>query len=534
MMLTEEEFAVAFPAENDFIERKLGVSGKALQDAAVAFSNAEGGVVLIGVDDSGVVYGKEPTPGTELAIHRALSETRNLARYWLHRLVVGEKPITVLAVDQGMEGLAQTPNGRPLIRKGASNAPLFGAELQRLVAERSLKRFDAGDSGVPLAQASDERVAWLATAFEWSGSVEVSERLEEHGLVVSSPGGPHLTVAGALYLLDSPHETLGKAYVEVLRYPDGRSEYDKRVQVEGPADIQVERATELIMDELGTELVVLGLHRHELPRLPRVVVREAIANAVAHRSYEINGSSICVELHPGMVKITSPGPLPTPVTVQNIRETNSARNVTVINVLRRLRLAEDVGRGVDVMQDTMMEELLDPPRFEDTGHSVEVTLPVRGAITPPERAWVKEIEARGTIEPMDRVLLVQAARGGELTNSLVRKLAHVDRLVATTALQRLRDAGFLVQRGERGGATYQLHGSLEPPAGLRLDDAELKQMVLELAGDGSVKNADIRARTGLDRVAALQLLDELVQEGRLMRQGKGRGIHYVLTGDEPS
>ena len=41
---------------------------------------------------------------------------------------------------------------------------------------------------------------------------------------------------------------------------------------------QLQRAVEEVVNELGSELVVLGVRRYELPRLPRVVLREAVAN----------------------------------------------------------------------------------------------------------------------------------------------------------------------------------------------------------------------------------------------------------------
>lgn len=52
--------------------------------------------------------------------------------------------------------------------------------------------------------------------------------------------------------------------------------------------------------------------------------------------------------------------------------------------------------------------MLDPPVFEDSGHSVTVMLPIRSVVTPTERAWVREVETRGLIEPTDRILLVHA------------------------------------------------------------------------------------------------------------------------------
>lgn len=526
LALSRAEFSQAFPKEDQYIERKSGFGSRALQEAVVAFSNSEGGVVLIGVDDDGQVLGKQLTQGMEESIHQAIASIRNPGRYAIQQLLVDDVPVIVLSVERRVQGFAQTSSGRVLVRRGATKLALFDTELFEFISNRALERFELEDANVSYADADAGLIAEVADAFDWSAKSGIQERLREQGLLL--PAADRLTVAGALYLLKQPDEVLAKAFVELRRYPDSESvDPDKRIEIGGPIHHQVAEATEQIMQELGSEVVVLGLRRHDLPRLPRVVIREALANAAVHRSYEASGVSIRVDLRPGAVTVSSPGSLPAPVTVENIRDAQSARNPKLIALMRRFRLAEDAGRGVDVMQDSMMEELLDPPVFADTGHSVEVSLPVRGGVTTEERAWVREIEARGEIQPIDRILLVHAARGEELTNARARELAHVDRFAATQALRRLREAGLLNQRGKRGGAAYELRGGLEPPAGLRLSRDELKALVCSMVGEGPVQNADVRARTGLDRLDALTLLNELVAEGRLARVGERRGSRYV-------
>lgn len=528
LAMSLEEFQQRFPREGQYLERKSGFGSRALQEAVVAFSNSSGGVVLIGVDDSGKVLGKQLTQGLEESIHQAIASTRNPGRYGLQQLAVDAMAVVVISIERRVQGFAQTASGRVLVRRGAMNIPLFDDELFKFISNQSLERFELSDSGIDLAQAHNDLLQAIAEAHVWTDETNIADRLAEQGLVSST--NDHLTVAGALYLLQEPETVIAKAFIEIRRYPDADTvDPDKRVEIRGPINQQVIDATEQVMQELGSEVVVLGLRRHDLPRLPRVVVREAVANAVVHRSYEASGSCIRIELRPGLVRISSPGSLPAPVTVENIRDAQSARNPKLIALMRRFRLAEDAGRGVDVMQDSMMEELLDPPGFVDSGHSVEVSLPVRGGVTTQERAWVREIEVRGEIEPIDRILLVHAARGEELANARVRELAHVDRFAATQALQRLRDASFLVQRGERGGAAYRLAGSLEPPAGLRLEWDELKEIIASLAEDGPIQNADVRGRTGLDRLDALNLLNELIAEGRLQRIGQRRGTRYVAA-----
>lgn len=532
LTLSISQFRDSYPAEGDFVEWKRGVSAAEIRDTAVAFANAEGGVILIGVDDDGEVVGRPLTGGVEEKLNQALGDARGWPRYAIHELHVDDTPVVVVAVSAlGDEGFAQTPSGKVLVRRGARNAPLFDSELVRFVSARSGRRFELRRSGVELTPDLETRLDELRERFGWSETADLAERLTEQGFAIAESDPPELTIAGALYLLPDPGAVLGKAYVEVFRFPGDGSNYDRRVEIHGPLPDQVREVTDLVMTELGAENVVLGLRRHELPRIPERVVREAVANAVAHREYELHGAPVRIEIRPGSVSVVSPGGFPGMVTEENVRDAAFARNRAVIRALRAFDLAEDEGRGVDVMEDLMKAELLDPPTFRDTGHSVELTLPVRGTVTAEERAWVGEVESRGTIEPQDRVLLVHAARGTVLTNSAARSLLHADREAALKSLQRLRDAGFLVQRGTRGAASYDLAEGFRPPAGLRLGKEELKGIVLGLARNGPIKNADVRVHTGLDRVAVLKLLEELVDEGKLERIGERRGTRYRLVGE---
>lgn len=522
--LSRADFKREFTAENDFAEFKSGTSQKPLQDSAVAFSNANGGVILIGVDDNGGVLGRPLEPGTADAIHEALGNVHDVGRYELHQLHIDDVPVTVVAISRRIEGFSQNSKGVVLVRKGTRDQPLFGTELQRFINQRASTRFESTRTDVPVSAANQELLENLAAVYKWT-SGDVTSRLDEHGYSING----RLTVAGNLFLTEDPARDLGKTFVDLLRFRnDDTADYDRREEISGPIHHQLEHTVDRIMDELGTQLVVIGAKRFEIPVLPVVVVREAVANALAHRSYEVKGMPVRIEMRPGYVRIISPGGFPEPVTEQNIRETNSARNLHVINGLRRFGLAEDAGRGVDVMQDKMKEEMLDPPRFIGMSDRVEVVLPIRSAVTSEERAWIRELESRGTLRGHDRLLLVHAARGETLTNSAARKILQVDTGAARDSLQRLRDEGFLTQQGERGGAAYTLSGTLQPPAGLRLPADELGELVLRLAENEPVTNARVREATGLDRIQSLRVLRDLVEAGRLVQIGERRGAKYQL------
>ena len=523
-MLSLEEFREAFPGEGQHVEFKRGTSIDQLQSTAVAFSNAEGGVILIGVRDDGSIAARVLDAGTQDDIHQAMQAARDVGRYSLHELQVDAKPVCVVSIARRHEGFAQTSAGVVRMRRGTRDDPLFGTELVQFANERTSVRYEATALDVPVTDASGTLRREIGRAMGWTRTS--SDRLHEAELA----SGGRLTVAGALYLLIDPARVLGKTYVELLRFADDTSiDYDRRHEIGGPIHHVLTETAARISDDLGSELVVLGTRRYELARLPEVVIREALANALAHRSYESTGTTVRVELRPTRLVIRSPGGLPEPVTVENIREASAARNLTVIRILRSLGLAEDAGRGVDVMQDTMAAELLDPPRFFDHGHEVVVELPIRSAVTSSERAWIHELERRGDLRGIDRIALVHAARGEILTNKRIRQLLTIDAHAARDVLQRLRDQGFVEQRGQRGGATYHLSGTLNPPAGLRLSPAELADVVIGLAQIGPIANSNVRAATGLDRAEALALLDRLVNQGKLVRTGQRRGVKYHAT-----
>ncbi|GAB3593046.1 ATP-binding protein [Angustibacter peucedani] len=513
-----DDFQRLVARETDEVELKSGASAKKLQEAMVAFSNTAGGTIFIGVDDGRHVIGRQRDQGTDDVVHEAALSAHNVGRYRIYAGRVDARPIVAVEVDARLDEVAQTSDGRVLQRRGGRNVPVIGADLWALASSRTLRRYERSDSGLALDEVNDTVARRLAEAHGWPMNVPVVDRWVERGL--ATPSG-HLTIAGALTLTD-PAASLdaGKFHIDLRSYEaDDTTSYVRREAIRGPVQDQVERATDWIVRDVGTELVVTGAFRHDVPRLPRRVVREAVANAVAHRDYTIDRTPIVIEVRPSAVTVRSPGSLPPPVTVDTLREAQAPRNHTVIDVLRKFGLAEDSGQGIDVMQDGMKYELLEEPEFTDGVDSFSVTLRLGGMVSVTERAWLAEYERRGALQPDERILLLTAAREDQLTNARAREALGVDSVEARNRLQRLRDAGLLDQHGQRGRAYYTL-GVIGP-------ERSLERVVLDVAASGAaLTNQSVRELTGLDRVAARELLRRLVNEGRLIQEGVKRGTKY--------
>lgn len=536
--MTAEEFAAAYPSESRYVEWKSGSGSSALQRAIVAFSNAEGGVLLLGVDDRGRPTGLPFTEGLEKKLWEIVNLIDSPGSVELHGLKVGPVEITVISVAGSRQGVALTSSGAALIRRGKQNLPLKSAGLAHLVSQRVQESFDSSPSRWLLADADPDLLTQLCDAFEIDRGLSrqsMIDALEERGMVVSQSGDDVLTKAGALFLVPAAPNELGKCFVEVFRFPPDAAEHDLRQVFEGTPAQQVNDATAWIDKELGFDLIVVEIERHELKRLPVRALREAIANAVAHRDYQLSGSAVEVRITPSEVTITSPGGFVAPVNSENLRNAHAARNRRVIQALRAFQVAEDAGRGIAVILAEMASDLRSEPTFEEQppGH-VTVRLPIESPVSPEERAWVQEQESRSQLRPADRRVLIEAARGRVLTNAAVRSLLNVDNTAARRSLQRLRDAGFLEQDGERGGARYRIAPGARRPVGVGLNRAELRSVIFDMAAGGAITNSMVRAQMGLSRSKAATLLRELVAEGLLDPRGSGRGARYVSGRHTPS
>ena len=527
-----DDFLKEFSSENQHVEFKRGIQAKALCEAAVAFFNADGGVLLVGYDERhGLV--DRPDPADDIRrVHDALSSVHNPGHFVCRELSVGETRLVVVSFARRENGFAQLGDGSVRQRQGASNQKLIGPALSRFQMSRSFVVYETTPTPFPFSDVTVDALVDTVKVYDLADDSAAS--FEDAGLAALVEGAYRLTVAGALIMLTDIEDVLGRAGIEFRRHGFDEGQPDKRVTITGTVREVTERAQTLVNDELGYRSVYIGPRRYDLPRLPESVVRETIANAVAHRSYEYRGTWTLVSLYPNRLVVESPGLLPEPVTVENIRSRQAARNPVVLKYLRRCGLAEDLGQGVALMEDGMLGDLLEKPEYVEASASFRVTLWLDGLFTPEERGWIRELTTVRRIDPLDARLVVLARRHGRLTNRLVRDALDCDREQAVAMLQRLRAADVLVQAGQRGGVTYTLHEDLRAPANRVLSDEEERLAVLHLAERGPVRNEDLRRRLGIDRSRALRLLGALVEEGSLVREGERRGTRYRLPSSRGS
>lgn len=278
---------------------------------------------------------------------------------------------------------------------------------------------------------------------------------------LNSRGALQPTVAGVV--LFGTQQVLRRCFpmtrVDYIRVPgrewvpDPERRFDS-VELRDPLFRLIRRGLAAVLDDLPKSfgLAEGDAQRQDTPAIPLRVIREAIVNAVMHRSYRSH-SPVQIIRYANRLEIRNPGfSLKSP---EQLGEPGSTpRNPKIAAVLHETRFAETKGSGIRVMREAMDEAGLSPPLFE-SDRSADLFVArylFHHFLGPDDIAWLGQFKDLHLSDD-DARALVFVREAGAIDNAAFRELAKVDPLAASGALRRLRDAGLLSQRG-RGSATY--------------------------------------------------------------------------------
>lgn len=218
----------------------------------------------------------------------------------------------------------------------------------------------------------------------------------------------------------------------------------------------IRRAQAAVLDDLPKSfgLDEGELQRQDKPVIPLRVIREALVNALMHRSYRSH-SPVQIIRYANRLEIRNPGfSLKSP---EHLGEPGSQpRNPKIAAVLHETRFAETKGSGIRVMRESMEQAGLTPPLFEsDRGADQFVARYFfHHFLGEDDIAWLARFRDLHLSDEEAKALIV-VREAGAIDNATYRALNKVDTLSASQALRRQRDSGLLTQKG-RGSATYYI------------------------------------------------------------------------------
>lgn len=514
----------------------------------IAFANATGGRLLLGIED-----GQEHPPSGQL-VPADLPDTirRKLAERTVNISVL---PDVVTAPNGGQYieltvtrslAVASTTDGRYFLRVADQSKPVTGDDVLRLAAERAALPWETQTTlQVPRANADPAKVAKLVHALHASDRVKSSvkektedELLEHYQLAHDG----FLTHLGILCLGQQRHraQLVTSPVIQFLKYDDLGQKVNKLVwddHTQSPMEL-IEAVWLEVPDFRERYELPDGLYRQNVPAFDEVVVRELLVNALVHRPYTQRGD-IFLNLHPDRLEIVNPGPLPLGVTPQNVLHTTVRRNEHLARLFHDLKLMEREGSGYDKIFEVLLSQGRPAPELIETHDRVQVT--VRRRILKPEVIdFIAKADQTYQLTQRERIALGLLAQHDAFS---ARELALALELPGTEALQpwlyRLLDWGIVHSAGRTQATRYfvapELLRSLQFQASTtlkRIEPHRLAALILEdLRRYPRSSISDIHQRIGgeIHPRQVKRALDALIAKDEVRFEGDKRWRRYRVA-----
>ena len=208
-----------------------------------------------------------------------------------------------------------------------------------------------------------------------------------------------------------------------------------------------------------------GFRFQETPEYPQYAWQEAISNALAHRDYTLTGIGTEVWLYDDRMTVTSPGNLPSGLSIQDLRQANGlhySRNPRLMRALADLGIVQDIGEGIPRMFDEMDNLFLEKPQLNDRNNRFSVTLRNQISLKDSDRGFIASLP--DDLSHHEQRTLVLAYRKDQVDNRSVRRITGLDTLMASRLLTRLRDRQLLNMHDAGNNTYYTIRGRSREPA----------------------------------------------------------------------
>jgi ATP-dependent DNA helicase RecG len=521
-----------------------------LGDAAVCFANADGGRIILGVNDKAKTRSKAligaPADYTADVIRRGVFDrtTPPLTLVVNERLEDGNR-LLIIDVPPGVAPHSNSA-GLATRRLDKECRPFTPAEQREFLVARGQYDWSAESTGVDTRRVSKAEMDRLRQLLFEAGADELSRLRDKQLLEALSLIAPDGKLTTAAVLLAAKEETIAEvvpSYGYSYQYrPSPGSEATQRIRGVKPLLAAVEVLTEAIDTRTQVQpLNVAGGVQLRLVDYPSSAVRELLVNAMIHRGFDGQGS-IDIEHSPERLVITSPGGLVSGVTPANIlTHPSTPRHRLLAEVVARCQLAERTGQGIDRVYREMLRAGKKPPQIEDLDSRVRASL--SGGIG--NDAFIRFVrdlpsELGGDVDVLIALSLLRDAKSIDAT-----KLAEAIQrspVEAQEVLARLADGELALLEATRRTLrkpfpTYRLQN--QPLVDLAravtyrrrttLDGIDAK-VIDNVSEYGFVTNKTLQRLFDIDVYAARNMLSDLRDRELLEKIGKARGGPGVKYG----
>lgn len=376
--------------ETRTIEFKENITNTFLKTVS-AFSNYDGGVILFGMDDNGNVKGLSDVKQTCLDIENKIND--NISPQPDYILEIQNDNTISLTVKPG----AHKPylyKSKAYKRNDTATIEVDTLELSRLILEGKNIRFEE-------LPCKDQALTFDVLHQKLKESIQI-ETFNQDTLKTLNLYDNENGYNNAAGLLADKNHFPG---IDIVKFGENISIIQKRSTFQNISILDVyDKTIEVFKDYYQYE-AVQGIERKKIEKIPEEAFREAVANALIHRAWDVE-SQIRVLMFDDRLEVISPGGLPAGISETEYLSGRISvlRNRNLANVFYRLGFVEIFGTGITRIKQ-LYEKGLRKPDFEVTENTIKIVLPVFEEnlnLTEDEQA-VYKILSRTILKPISEI-----------------------------------------------------------------------------------------------------------------------------------
>lgn len=449
---------------------KRSRQAKAVRDqvarCVAGFANAEGGVMVLGIEDDLEITGHNLSEG---ALEELLKvpQTRLdpaqdkgfLVQVEQHELIVFDvapADIEVKVIGDGYPlRIADSTLEVPQIEVRNRKFVSMSESWVSLTASGSLNDLEArvieqAKKGAGLEQLSTEDYLLRRKLAHRRGTYVIPRNAAE--LLFEPMGGSHLNPGIRIFRVVGIEIKSGAEY-NVEELPS----------VDGSLPKITEQAIDTVMKLLRRPSRLVGGVFRETLEYPEFALKEAIVNTILHRDYTIDGFCTEIYLFDDRVQISSPGGLASGVTIEEIKELkrlHNSRNSLIVRAMADLDYALGQGEGIPRMFSEMEDAFLPAPEISADNRSFTVTLRNTMTLSSSDKEFIDRLGSHNLANEEFRALL-EAHRSGRVDNAYLRSRCGLDTLSSSSILRGLCDQDYLQLHSHGNQSFYTLVSQLE-------------------------------------------------------------------------
>ncbi|MDX2305388.1 MAG: ATP-binding protein [Microscillaceae bacterium] len=425
----------------------------------VAFANADGGELFVGIEDNNTVSG---IPFSDEKIEAILNATENYVMkdtpLPIKRKNIIEyqgKKVVYYSVDKGSKFIHQTSKGECFQRKDRESMPTSVDSIRIEREEIASREYDRQFED--LAIVTDLDLPLVTDIAQEITKIKISPEKFLQLMELAEFDGDRLRLRKAALLLfaKNPNKWHPRSRVRILKINGIEEKPAPDYNVTEIADVDgnifklIQESWESLRPALSeTRYSEDGLFKTQII-YPENAVREALINAITHRDYSIEGRGIEIRIFNDRLEVLSPGKLLSKYTIEDLKELKGAhetRNTYLARVLREYGYIRELGEGIRRMFELMKSNELVAPEISSPNKSFIVILRYKFIYTKEEKLWLAHFE--GLQLSREQKTVVKLGINGRLISpkEIFENVGIVDTDVYRELINSLQKLGILVSK----------------------------------------------------------------------------------------